>query len=91
MNKQELIDVLSEAGDISKAGAERAFNAMLDAIESGLKEGTKVAIAGFGQFEMGHRAAREGRNPQTGETIQIKASNVVKFKAAKRLKDSVNE
>lgn len=90
MNKQELIDVLSEAGDLSKAGAERAFNALLDAIEASLIDGTKIVISGFGQFELGHRAAREGRNPKTGEKIQIKASNVVKFKPSKKLKDAVN-
>ncbi|MCH9643627.1 MAG: HU family DNA-binding protein [Gammaproteobacteria bacterium] len=91
MNKQELIEILSSEGDISKASAERAFNAMIDAVEAGLKSGDKIVISGFGHFETGQRAAREGRNPQTGETIQIKASTVVKFKPAKKLKEAVNQ
>ena len=91
MNKHDIIDVIAEAADISKASAEKALNAFTGAVVSSLKDGQKVAILGFGSFEASHRAARAGRNPQTGETIQIAASVVAKFKAGKALKESINE
>ena len=90
MTKKELIDVIAESADVSHASAERAFTALTDSIINTLVAGEKVTVAGFGNFETGQRAARQGRNPQTGETIQIAASTSVKFKAAKKFKDAVN-
>jgi DNA-binding protein HU-beta len=90
MNKTELIDAIAAATDTNKASADRVLNAVLDSITSALKSGQKVTIPGFGTFEVRHRAARMGRNPQTGESIQIQASNSPAFKAGKALKDAVN-
>ena len=90
MNKSELIDAVAESTSLSKADAGRALEAVLDAITSALKSGEKVTIPGFGTFEVRHRNARMGRNPQTGESIQIKASNTPGFKAGKALKDALN-
>ena len=90
MNKAELIEAVAEAADLSKASATRAVDAMLDNITGALKNGDQVAVVGFGTFVVRSRAARSGRNPQTGETIQIKASNVPAFKPGKALKDAVN-
>ena len=90
MNKAELIDVVAEAADISKASATRAVDAITDAITASLKKEEQVTIVGFGTFSLRKRAARSGRNPRTGETISIKASNVPGFKPGKALKDAVN-
>jgi len=90
MNKSELIDAVAASADISKAAAGRALDATLDTIADSLKEGDQVTLVGFGTFQVKHRAARAGRNPQTGETIQIAESNVPGFKAGKQLKDAVN-
>ena len=90
MNKAQLTDAVAAATDTSKAEAGRALEAVLGAITSTLQSGEKVTIPGFGTFEVRHRNARMGRNPQTGESIQIKASNTPGFKAGKALKDALN-
>lgn len=90
MNKSELIESIAQAADISKAAAERALDGTVSAITSSLKQGGMVTLVGFGTFYVGERAARSGRNPRTGETIQIRASRVPKFRAGKALKDAVN-
>lgn len=91
MNKSELIDSLADSTGTTKADAGRGLEAFLSTITGVLKTGGQVVIPGFGTFSVGHRAARTGRNPQTGEEIQIKASRVAKFKAGKSLKDAVQE
>ena len=90
MNKGELVTKIAEKADLSKTQAQDALNAALDAIGDALKDDDKVTLIGFGTFSLNHRAAREGRNPQTGKTIQIAAKNLVKFKPGKELADSVN-
>ena len=90
MNKAELIDAVAEASDISKAAATRAVDAVIDNISGALKKSEQVTLVGFGTFTVRDRAARIGRNPQTGEAIQIKASRVPGFKPGKALKDAVN-
>ncbi|MGD2006890.1 MAG: HU family DNA-binding protein [Cellvibrionales bacterium] len=90
MNKNELIDAIAEEADLSKASAGRALDAALGAITEALKKQDTVSLVGFGTFSVKHRAAREGRNPRSGETIQIAASNAPGFKAGKALKDAVN-
>jgi len=90
MNKAELIEAMADAADISKAAAARALDGMVKAIIGAMREGDQVSLVGFGTFMVKERAARQGRNPQTGETIQIKASNIPSFKAGKALKDAVN-
>ena len=82
--------MVAEAADISKAAAGRAVDAVFDGITGSLKGGDSVTLVGFGTFSVSDRAARSGRNPRTGETIQIKASKMPKFKAGKALKDAVN-
>lgn len=89
MNKSELIDAVADAADISKAAAGRAIDGAIDAISAALKKGDQVTLVGFGTFSVKERAAREGRNPQTGATIQIKASKTPAFKAGKAFKDAV--
>jgi DNA-binding protein HU-beta len=89
MNKQELINYVAEAADLTKAGAAAALDAVVDGITKALKKGEEVVLVGFGTFKVRPRAARTGRNPQTGETIKIKASKVAAFKAGKGLKDAV--
>ena len=89
MNKNELIDAIAEEADLSKASAGRALDAALGAITAALKKQDTVSLVGFGTFSVKHRAAREGRNPRTGETIQIGASSAPAFKAGKALKDAV--
>jgi DNA-binding protein HU-beta len=91
VNKSDLIDAIASAADINKSDAGRALDAVIESITDTLKKGDQVSLVGFGTFSVKHRAAREGRNPQTGQTIQIKASNVPGFKAGKALKDAVNE
>jgi DNA-binding protein HU-beta len=90
MNKAELIEAMADAADISKAAAGRALDGMVDAITDAMKKGDTLSLVGFGTFSVKERAAREGRNPQTGETIKIKASKIPSFKAGKALKDAVN-
>jgi len=90
MNKGELIDAVAGSADLSKADAARAVDAVFNSITGSLKQGDSVAMAGFGTFSVKKRAARNGRNPRTGETIFIPASNVPGFKAGKALKDAVN-
>jgi DNA-binding protein HU-beta len=90
MNKAELIDSVAGSANLSKADAGRAVDAVIDAISSALGKGQQVSVVGFGTFSVKHRAARSGRNPRTGETINIAASNVPGFKAGKALKDAVN-
>ncbi|SDX35952.1 DNA-binding protein HU-beta [Allochromatium warmingii] len=89
MNKSELIEKMAEAADISKAAAGRALDALTDSIAVALKDGDTVSLIGFGTFSLKERAARTGRNPQTGATIEIKASKTPAFKAGKALKDAV--
>ena len=90
MNKTELIDAVADAADLSKADAGRAVDAVVDTITGALKGGDSVTLVGFGTFLVRERAARTGRNPQTGATIEIKAANAPAFKAGKALKDAVN-
>ncbi len=91
MNKQDLINKMAEDADISNAAAGKALDAFTDAVTDILGKGEKVELVGFGSFQVVARAARAGRNPRTGETIQIKAANVPKFKPGKKLKDAVNQ
>ncbi len=90
MNKSELIDAIAAEADISKADAGRALDATLDSITGALKKGDTVSLVGFGTFSVKERAARTGRNPQTGEPIKIAAAKTPGFKAGKALKDAVN-
>jgi DNA-binding protein HU-beta len=90
VNKAELIDAVAEGADISKAAATRAVDTIIEQITSTLKKGDQVTLVGFGSFVVKARAARSGRNPRTGETINIPASNNPTFKAGKALKDAVN-
>ncbi|MYH15462.1 MAG: HU family DNA-binding protein [Gammaproteobacteria bacterium] len=90
MNKSELIDQVADAADLSKAAAGRAVDAALDAITGSLKQSEPVSLVGFGTFLVRERAARQGRNPQTGENIQIAASRAAAFKPGKALKDALN-
>ncbi len=90
MNKSELIEAVASAADLNKADAARAVDGVIAAVTEALKAGDQVTIVGFGTFLVRKREARTGRNPRTGETIQIAASNVPAFKAGKALKDAVN-
>ena len=90
MNKSELIAAMAEQAGISKMTADNALKAITDIVTEELAKGNKVQIIGFGTFEVSERAARTGRNPQTGEEMQIAASKAPKFKAGKALKDAVN-
>jgi DNA-binding protein HU-beta len=90
MNKSDLIGGIADNADISKADAGRALEALIKVVKKALKSGDNVAIVGFGTFSVRKRAARTGRNPQTGATLKIKASKNPAFKAGKALKDSVN-
>ena len=90
MNKSELIDAIASEADISKASAGRALDSMLGSITGALSNGDSVSLVGFGTFSVKQRAARTGRNPQTGAAIQIKAATVPGFKAGKALKEAVN-
>ena len=90
MNKTELIEIIAKNADISKAAAGRALDATVTAVQQTLKKGNMVTLVGFGTFYVGKRAARNGRNPQTGATIKIKAAKVPKFRAGKSLKDALN-
>ena len=90
VNKSELIDAMAASADISKAAAGRALDALTSTVTTALKDGGQVALVGFGTFSVRERAARSGRNPQTGATIQISAAKVPSFKAGKALKDACN-
>ena len=90
VNKSELIDAIAASADLSKAAAGRALDAMVESITTALKNGDQVSLVGFGSFQVKDRAARTGRNPRTGEEIQIAAAKVPSFKAGKALKDAVN-
>ncbi|KMY44164.1 DNA-binding protein [Bacillus sp. FJAT-27916] len=89
MNKTELINAVAEASELSKKDATKAVDAVFESILEALKNGDKVQLIGFGNFEVRERAARKGRNPQTGEEIEISASKVPAFKPGKALKDAV--
>jgi len=90
VNKSELIDQIASSADISKAAAGRAVDATIAAVKTALKKGGSVSLVGFGTFYVGKRAARTGRNPQTGASIKIKAAKVPKFRPGKNLKDALN-
>ena len=90
MNKSDLIDAMAADAGITKAAAKKALESFLGNVEGSLKAGNRVSLVGFGSWSVSKRAAREGRNPQTGKTIKIAAKNVVKFKAGSELSDSVN-
>ena len=90
MNKSEFVDAVAAKANLSKSDAADAVEAVLDSISGALKSGDQVTLVGFGTFLVRKREARQGRNPRTGETMQIAASNVPAFKAGKALKDSVN-
>ena len=90
MNKTELIAAVAEKAELSKKDAEKAIKAFTDVVSDELVKGEKIQLVGFGTFEVAERAAREGRNPKTGETMSIAASKTPKFKAGKALKDMVN-
>ena len=90
MNKTELVAAIAEKAELSKKDSEKALTAFVEAVTEELQKGEKVQLVGFGTFEVSKRAAREGRNPQTGEPMPIAASKAPKFKAGKALKDLVN-
>ncbi|GAB3381018.1 HU family DNA-binding protein [Spongiibacter taiwanensis] len=90
MNKSELIDAIAESADLSKASAGRALDAAVEAITNALKNDDSVSLVGFGTFSVKERAARTGRNPQTGAPIEISAAKIPSFKAGKALKDACN-
>ena len=90
MNKTELIDKIAASADISKAAAGRALDATIATVKEALKQGDSVSLIGFGTFYVGERAARTGRNPRTGKTLEIKAAKSPKFRPGKGLKDAVN-
>lgn len=90
MNKQQLIETMASKAELTKVDAEKALKAFIEVVTEEMKKGEKVQLVGFGTFEVAERAARTGRNPQTGETIEIKASKSPKFKTGKALKDAVN-
>ena len=91
MNKSDVIDHIAEQADLSKASAGRALEAVLDAVRMSLQKGEEVAIVGFGTFSVTEREARTGRNPRTGEALEIAAAKVPKFRPGKGLRDAVNE
>ena len=91
MNKTELVAAIASQAEISKKDSEKALKAFVDVVTEELKKGHKIQLVGFGTFEISERAAREGRNPQTGKTMKIGACKAPKFKAGKALKDAVNE
>ena len=91
MNKTELIAAIASKTELSKKDAEKALKAFTDVVTEELKKGEKIQLVGFGTFEVSERAAREGRNPQSGEPMKIEASKAPRFKAGKALKDMINE
>lgn len=90
MNKAELVAAIAEKTELSKKDSEKALKAFIDVVTDELKKGEKIQLVGFGTFEVSERAAREGRNPQTGKSMTIAASKAPKFKAGKALKDVIN-
>ncbi len=90
MNKTELVAAMAEQADMTKKDAEKALTAFTEVVAKELRKGGKIQLVGFGTFEVSERAAREGRNPQTGATMKIAASKTPKFKAGKALKDMMN-
>ena len=90
MNRMELVAAIAEKTELSKKDAEKALKAFTDVVAEELKKGEKIQLVGFGTFEVSERAAREGRNPQTGEAMKIAASKSPNFKAGKALKDALN-
>ena len=91
MNKAELIEAIAKDADLTKAAAQAALDATIAAVVKAVTKGDSVSLVGFGSFSSGKRAARTGRNPQTGETLKIPASKTVKFSAGKTFKDAVNK
>lgn len=91
MNKTELVAAIADKAELSKKDSEKALKAFIDVVSAELKKEHKVQLVGFGTFEVTKRAAREGRNPQTGKVMNISACKAPKFKAGKALKDAVNE
>lgn len=91
MNKTELVAAIADKTELSKKDSEKALKAFIDVVAEELQKGEKIQLVGFGTFEVAERAAREGRNPLTGEKMQISASKAPKFKAGKALKDAVNK
>jgi DNA-binding protein HU-beta len=90
MNKQELVSAMAEKAGLTKADAEKALNAFVESTKDTLAKGENIQLIGFGTFSVGDRAARTGRNPQTGKEIQIAAKKVVKFKVGKALDEHIN-
>ena len=90
MNRMELVAAIAEKSELSKKDAEKALKAFTDVVAEELKKGEQIQLVGFGTFKVSERAAREGRNPQTGKTMKIDACKAPKFKAGKALKDAVN-
>lgn len=90
MNKTELVAAIADKTELSKKDSEKALKAFIEVVSEELKKGEKIQLVGFGTFEVSQRAARTGKNPQTGKEIQIPASKAPKFKAGKALKDTVN-
>ncbi len=90
MTKKELVNAIAKESNLTKIDSEKALNSFVNAVTAALKKGDEVKLIGFGTFSVMERAARNGRNPQTGKTIRIKASKAPKFKAGKALKDAVN-
>ena len=90
MNKADMIEQIAQAAEVSKSAAERAVDALVSSIKTSLKKGDMVTLVGFGTFYVGKRQARTGRNPRTGESIAIKATQVPRFRAGKALKDAIN-
>lgn len=90
MNKGELVEAIADQANLSKAGAQNVVNAFVETVTSALKKGDKVTLTGFGTFSASRRAARQARNPRTGEVIEVKAAKVPRFKAGAGLKGAVN-
>ena len=91
MNKSELVEAIAQGSGVTKADANRVLDTFMMTVTDALKSGDQVVLPGFGSFSTGNRSARTGRNPQTGQAIQIKASRVAKFKAGKTLKEAVQK
>ena len=90
MNKADLIEYIAQTAEVSKMAAERAVDALVASVKTSLKRGEQVTLVGFGTFYVSERAARKGRNPRTGEAVDIKASRIPRFRAGKALKDAIN-
>ena len=90
MNKADLVSMIAAKSNLTKKDSESALNAFVETVQTALQNGEKIQLVGFGTFEVSERASREGRNPQTGETMTIEACKAPKFKAGKALKDAIN-